>query len=76
MSERKWVTTQIVSIAPGVFVGGSMPVVALLLQHADGAPTETRVVAGIPDNSGKIEPVEDAQSVSWKGQWVADNYPN
>lgn len=57
-----WITTNVVSVAPGLMArlnsGIDVPIVALLHQQDRENAQHTRVVAGTLDFDGTVEPVE------------------
>lgn len=65
--EDKWITVQIAPVATPGLMARNMPVVAFLLQHKDGDPTETRAVAAALTESALVS-VEGMPS-GYEGEW-------
>lgn len=63
----KWITVQVAPVAAPGLMASNMPVAAFLLQHKDGDPTETRVVAAVLTESALVS-VEGMPS-GYEGEW-------
>lgn len=66
MSDR-WITTQVAPLPVPGLMARNMPIVAFLLQHLDGDPTETRAVAAVLFQ-GVLHPA-DTVPTDYEGEW-------